>query len=211
MTRCVFGPDGDTKAQRTASILPILFELQRAAVNSAQAMETARRLVRDAITVLAAIEPDLVEPTLPAHTNTSQEITSQVPHAAAANTSQEDGNNPEEDTHSAATDTTDPCSAPLRQTTDEGVNISAQAPPISTTKGSRKNRSEDAPEPHFQRPKKKQKRRCSKCGGLATGHNAATCDRANSIAAEGVTKRPRGRPKGSGNKKEREREIESES
>ena len=71
---------------------------------------------------------------------------------------------------------------------------------MSTTKGSRKknNEGEEGPEPHFQRPKEKKKRRCLKCGKLAPGHNAATCDRVQKMQSEGVTKRPRGRPRGSG-------------
>ena len=82
----------------------------------------------------------------------------------------------------------------------EDVTISATAPPVSTTKGSRKRNTgdENEPTPHFKRPKDKQKRRCSKCGQLATGHNAATCERVNAAKEQGVTKRPRGRPRGSG-------------
>ena len=84
----------------------------------------------------------------------------------------------------------------------DGFNISAAAPPVSTTKGSRKknNEGEEGPEPHFQRPKEKKKRRCLKCGKLAPGHNAATCDRVQKMQSEGVTKRPRGSGRGRGTK-----------
>jgi hypothetical protein len=85
-----------------------------------------------------------------------------------------------------------------QMTEPEEANISASAPPVSTTKGSRRRLPEmdDMPQPHFQRDKRKKRRKCGKCGLYDTGHNAATCDRAQNQQAN---KRPRGRPKGSSN------------
>jgi hypothetical protein len=66
-----------------------------------------------------------------------------------------------------------------RMTEQEERYISASAPPISTTKGSRKKcvrMTADIPQPHFQRDKGKKRRKCGRCGLYDTGHNAATCE-----------------------------------
>ena len=83
----------------------------------------------------------------------------------------------------------------------EEANVSASAPPVSTTKGSRRRwpENEEVPQPHFPRAKIKKSRKCSRCGLYNTGHNASTCERAQNQQANGNRKRPRGRPNGSGN------------
>jgi hypothetical protein len=76
---------------------------------------------------------------------------------------------------------------------EEEQNVSASAPPISSTKGSRARavQGDDVPLPHFKRkPKATHTRRCTGCG--QTGHKITTCGR------EVAPKRPRGRPVGSG-------------
>jgi len=52
------------------------------------------------------------------------------------------------------------------------------------------------PQPHFPRDKIKKRRKCGKCGLFGTGHNAATCDRAQQLLKNPKVKRPRGRPRG---------------
>ncbi|KAG8078728.1 hypothetical protein GUJ93_ZPchr0007g3006 [Zizania palustris] len=80
---------------------------------------------------------------------------------------------------------------------EEHIDISATAPPVSTTKGSRKrgNCMDDVPEPHTRYEKKKIFKRCSTCGKRER-HNSRTCGKERVE----VPKRPRGRPKGSGAK-----------
>jgi hypothetical protein len=68
-----------------------------------------------------------------------------------------------------------------RMTEQDEHNVSASAPPVSTTKGSRKKYARmiaDIPQPHFQWDKRKKQRKCGRCGTYDTGHNAATCERA---------------------------------
>jgi len=75
--------------------------------------------------------------------------------------------------------------------------VSASAPPISSTKGSRTKGVEgvDLPAPHFKRPQgKNHKRCCKRCN--KSGHNITTCGR-----EAPPPKRPRGRPVGSGTRK----------
>jgi hypothetical protein len=82
-------------------------------------------------------------------------------------------------------------------TEQEEHNVLASAPPISTTKGSRKKcagMTADIPQPHFQRDKRKKRRKCGRCGLYDTGHNAATCERAQQQLKNGVVKRPMWRP-----------------
>lgn len=87
--------------------------------------------------------------------------------------------------------TTEPINEQLPSGTQE--HVSASAPPISSTKGSRAREQQggDVPLPHFKRKAKtKHTRRCTGCG--KTGHKITTCGR------EVPPKRPRGRPAGSG-------------
>ncbi|KAG2649634.1 hypothetical protein PVAP13_1NG122519 [Panicum virgatum] len=75
--------------------------------------------------------------------------------------------------------------------------VLASAPPISSTKSSRKKSMEgvDAPVAHFKRPQgQKHTCRCSVCH--KTGHSSTTCGR-----EAPPPKRPRGRPVGSGTKR----------
>jgi hypothetical protein len=68
-----------------------------------------------------------------------------------------------------------------RMTEQEGCNVSASAPPVSTTKGSRKKcagMTVAGPQPHFQCDKRKKQRKCERCDLYETGQNAATCERA---------------------------------
>jgi hypothetical protein len=86
--------------------------------------------------------------------------------------------------------------APTHIALEEQV-ISASAPLISTTKGSRKRNATggDVPAPHFKRPKQSSHvRRCSKCNQLS--HYSTSCGR-----DAPPPKRPRGRPVGSGRQK----------
>jgi hypothetical protein len=99
------GPDGETAAQRTRTIMSDLFNLQRSAIMSATAMKRAKNLIADAITELDKIPHDV---SLPVH---------RAPAAVTSSTPQ-----PTE-----------------RMTEKEEHNVSASAPPVSTTKGSRKN------------------------------------------------------------------------
>jgi hypothetical protein len=68
-----------------------------------------------------------------------------------------------------------------RMTEQEEHNVSASAPPVSTTKGSRKKYTgiiADISQPHFQRDKRKKRRNCGRCGLYDTCHNEATSERA---------------------------------
>jgi hypothetical protein len=68
-----------------------------------------------------------------------------------------------------------------RMTEQEEHNVLASAPPISTTKGSRKKcagMTAGIPQPHFLHDKRKKRRKCGKCGLYDIGHNATTCERA---------------------------------
>jgi hypothetical protein len=56
------GPDGETTAQRTRTILSDLFKLQRSAIMSATAMERAKNLITDAIIELDKIPHDVSMP-----------------------------------------------------------------------------------------------------------------------------------------------------
>jgi hypothetical protein len=88
-----------------------------------------------------------------------------------------------------------------RMTEEEERNVSASAPPVSTTKGSRKKCAGmvvDIPQPHFQCDKRNKRRKCGRCGLYDTCHNVATCERAQQHLEHGVVKRPKGRLRGSG-------------
>jgi hypothetical protein len=88
-----------------------------------------------------------------------------------------------------------------RMTGQEERNVSASATPISTTKGSHKKcagMTVDIPQPHFQCDKRKKRRKCGRCSLYDTGHNAATCERAQQQLKNGAIKRPRGTLRGSG-------------
>jgi hypothetical protein len=100
------GPDGETIAQRTRTILSDLLKLQRSAIMSATAMERAKNLIVDAFTKLDKIPHDI---SLPVH---------RAPAAAASTSS-----------------TPQPTE---RMTEKEEHNVSASAPPVSTTKGNHK-------------------------------------------------------------------------
>jgi hypothetical protein len=68
-----------------------------------------------------------------------------------------------------------------RMTEQEECNVSVSAPPVSTTKGSHKKcagMTVDIPQPDFQRDRRKKWRKCGRCGLYDTGHNVATCERA---------------------------------
>ncbi|KAK3153632.1 hypothetical protein QOZ80_2BG0178640 [Eleusine coracana subsp. coracana] len=151
------GPDGDTKARCTASIMADLFKLQRSAVMPGQALEKEKLIIRDALPILDAIPHDLGLPTRD-----------------------------------------NPSSPNMSHVKQEEINMSASTPPVSTTKGTRRTgaKTEERPPPHFQRDRRKQ-RRCLRCGLCDTGHNAATCERNKKERANNISKRPRGRPRGS--------------
>jgi hypothetical protein len=154
------GPDGETTAQWTRTILSDLFKLQRSAIMSATAMERAKTLIADAITELDKIPHDV---SLPVHRASA---------AAAASTSS----------------TPQPTE---RMTEKEERNVSSSAPPVSTTKGSRKKYTgviADIPQPHFQWDKRKKRRKCGRCGLYDTGHNAAICERAQQQLKNSVIK-----------------------
>ena len=131
-------------------------------------MKKAKNLIAEAITVLDKIPHDV---SLPMQNAATAAPTSSFPHHTE------------------------------RMTEHEDDNVSASAPPVSTTKGSRKKcavMTEDIPQPHFQHDKRKKRRKCGRCGLYDTGHNATTCERAQQQLKNGVIKRPRGRPRGSG-------------
>jgi hypothetical protein len=68
-----------------------------------------------------------------------------------------------------------------RMNEQEEHNVSTSTPLVSTTKGSCKKcvgMTVNIPQPHFQRAKKKKRRKCGRCGLYDTGHNMATCERA---------------------------------
>jgi hypothetical protein len=164
------GLDGDTIAQRMRSILSYLFKLQRLAIMSAVVMVMVKTLITAAIIELNKILHDI---SLPVH---------HAPTGSATSTSS----------------TPHPMERMIEQ---EERNVSASAPPISTTKGSHKKcagMTADISQPHFQRDKRKKWRKCGRCDLYDTCHNAATCARAQQQLKNGVVKRPRGRPKGSG-------------
>jgi hypothetical protein len=56
----------------------------------------------------------------------------------------------------------------------------------------------DIPQPHFQRDKRKKRRKCGRCGLYDTDRNAAICERAQQQLENSVVKQPRGRPRGGG-------------
>jgi hypothetical protein len=163
------GPDGETTSQRTRTILSDLFKLQRSTIMSATAMERAKNLIVAAITELEKIPHDI---SMPVH---------RAPAAAASTSS-----------------TPQPTE---RMTEQEEHNVSASAPPVSTTKGNHKKYAgviANIPQPHFQRDKRKKRRKCGSCDLYDTGHNVATCERAQQQLENSVIKRPRGRPRGGG-------------
>lgn len=166
------GPNGDTKARRTRSILSELFRFQRSAVMSEQAMQKAREILENGIAMLDKIPQDISVPIHHAATSTA------APTSSFANNTE----------------------GMAEQESASAPPVSASAPPVSTTKGSRKNSAVtgDIPQPHFQRDRRKKSRRCGRCGLYDTGHNAATCERAQQELENVPIKRPRGRPRGSG-------------
>jgi hypothetical protein len=85
------GPDGETTAQRTRTILSDLFKLQRSAIMSATAMERAKNLIVDAITELDKIPHDV---SLPVHhaPTTDAASTSSTPQPAERMTEKEEHN-----------------------------------------------------------------------------------------------------------------------
>jgi hypothetical protein len=85
------GPDGETTAQRTRTILSDLFKLQRSAIMSATAMERAKNLIADAITELDKIPHDV---SLPVHhaPTTDAASTSSTPQPAERMTEKEEHN-----------------------------------------------------------------------------------------------------------------------
>jgi hypothetical protein len=164
------GPDGDTKSQRTRSILSDLFRLKKSAIMSVNAMEKAKTLIEDAITTLDKIPHDVSLPMHHAPTGAAAP-TSSFPHHTGRMNEQEDH------------------------------NVSVSAPHVSTTKGSRKKcvgMTADIPQPHFQCDKRKKRRKCGRCGLYDTSYNVATCERAQQQVKNGVIKRHKGRPQGSG-------------
>ena len=176
------GPGGDTKARRTKTILTDLFKLQRSAVMSEQAMERAKAIITEVIKELDKIPHDLIVPNGPPQSGERSD-------AGGASTSAGADLGTIAETHEVAA--------------QEVTLVSPSAPPVSTTKGCRKNSAilaEGVPQPHFQRGKEKKRRRCGKCGIIGTGHNSATCDRAQKLKENPVEKRPRGRPRGTGGK-----------
>jgi hypothetical protein len=164
------GPDGETIAQWTRNIRSDLFMLQRSAIMCATAMERAKTLIATAIIELDKIPHDISLPVHRASTATAAS-TSSTPQSVE------------------------------RMTEEEEHNVSAFAPLVSTTKGSHKKylgMIADISQPHFQRDKRKKRRKCGRCGMYDTSHNAVTCERAQQQLKNGVIKRPRGRPRGSG-------------
>jgi hypothetical protein len=78
-----------------------------------------------------------------------------------------------------------------RMTEQEEHNVSASAPPVSTTNDSRKKYAvmiAYIPQPHFLRDKRKKWRKCGRCGLYDIGHNAATCEGAQQQLENGVIK-----------------------
>jgi hypothetical protein len=144
------GPDGDTIAQRARSILSDLFKLQISAIMSATGMARAKTLIAVSITKLDKIPHDVSLSVHHAPTN-SAASTSSTPHPTK------------------------------RMTEQEKCNVSVSAPPVSTTKGSHRKcarMTADIPQPHFQRDKRKKRRKCGRCDLYDTGHNTAICERA---------------------------------
>ena len=184
------GPDGDTKARRSRCILTDLFKFSQSAVMSAQAMEKAKQLIADGIALLDAIPHDIG---LPGHYTSyprdAAAATSSGPHYGARRIADMEGTSLHEGVavHDGIAE-------------QEVDLVSPSAPPVSTTKGCRKRVSitEGMPQPHFPRDKMKKRRKCGKCGLFGTGHNAATCDRAQQLLKNPKVKRPRGRPRGTG-------------
>jgi hypothetical protein len=157
-------PNGGTTTQWTRFILSDLFKLQRSTIMPATAMERSKTLIAVVITELDKIPHDI---SLPVH---------HAPTGFAASTSS----------------TPHPVE---RMTEQEERNVSASTPPVSTTKGSRRKcagMTADIPQPHFQCDKRKKQRKCRRCGLYDTGHNAATCERAQQQLENGVIKQPRG-------------------
>jgi hypothetical protein len=143
------GPDGDTIAQRTRSILSDLFKLQRPATMSATAMKRAKTLIAAAITELDEIPHDV---SLLVHRAPGSAASiSSTPHHAERMTDQEERNVS--------------ASAPLISTT-KGIRKKC----VGMTA--------DIPQPHFLCDKRKKRRKCGTCGLYDIGHNAAACERA---------------------------------
>jgi hypothetical protein len=164
------GPDGETTAQWTRTIPSYLFKLQRSAIMSTTTIGRAKNLIASAITELDKIPHDV---SLPVH---------RAPPATPASTSS----------------TPQPAE---RMTEKEEHNVSASAPPVSTIKGNRKKYAgviADIPQPHFQRNKRKKRRKCGRCGLYNTGHNAGTCERAQQQLKNSVVKQLRGGREGAG-------------
>jgi hypothetical protein len=154
------GLDGETTAQRTTSILSDLFKLQRSAIMSTTVMERAKIHIAAAITELDKIPHDV---SLPVH---------HAPTTSAASTS----STPQHTT---------------RMIEQEEHNALVFAPRVSTTNGSLKKcagMTTDIPQPHFQRDKRKKRRKYGRCGLYDTCHNAATCERAQQHLKIGVIK-----------------------
>jgi hypothetical protein len=127
------GPDGETTAQRTRTILSDLFKLQRSAIMSATAMERAKNLIADAITELDKIPHDV---SLPVHhaPTTDAASTSSTPQPAERMTEKEEHN------ISAST----PQCPPQRAVTKNMHGVIA-----------------DIPQSHFQRNKRKKQKTVS--------------------------------------------------
>jgi hypothetical protein len=83
------GPDGETTAQRTRTILSNLFKLQRSAIMSATTMERAKNLIAAAITEIDKIPHDISLPVHHAHVAAS---TSSTPQPVERMTEQEEHN-----------------------------------------------------------------------------------------------------------------------
>lgn len=169
-----------------------------------QAMEKARQIINDAVAALDGIPPDVRLPTAPTASATMDTTpTETAPNASMSTSSTEPTANARMNTATNAPTANASMNTSTTPLNEQGDTVSAAAPPVSTTKGRRKNNKggggDNDPQPHFQRPKEKQKRRCLKCGKLAPGHNSASCARIQAMLERGgITKRPRGRPRGSG-------------
>jgi len=84
----LFGPDGDTKARRARSILSDLFKLQRSAIMSETAMQTARSIIANAVNELDKIPHDVSLPmqrTAPDPTASTDAATTSADAAPSSN------------------------------------------------------------------------------------------------------------------------------